>query len=94
MPARSPAIIEVLVELSKLNGSEFIFISKARFYSACGLGMSTRNAISDEEALLNELQRELYAQYERGKYAEALRIAEEIYTMDAVRVPCDSSMFN
>ena len=56
--------------------------------------MSTRNAISDEEALLNELQRELYAQYERGKYAEALRIAEEIYTMDAVRVPCDSSMFH
>ena len=48
--------------------------------------MSSRNVVSDEEALLNELQRELYAQYERGKYAEALRIAEEIYTMDAVRI--------
>ena len=45
----------------------------------------SRNVISDEEALLRELQRELYAQYDRGKYAEALRIAEEVYTIDAVR---------
>ena len=52
----------------------------------------SRNVISDEEALLRELQRELYAQYDRGKYAEALRIAEEVYTIDAVRRTRTSSM--
>lgn len=47
--------------------------------------MKQRRAISDVEAIVRDLQREAHLQYGRGKYAEALRIAEEIYTMDAVR---------
>ena len=34
----------------------------------------------NEEALIVELQREVRAQYDRGKYADALRIAEEVYS--------------
>ena len=45
---------------------------------------STRN--DDEDALLRELQNQVHARYDRGKYTEALRIAEEIYTIDAVRL--------
>ena len=40
----------------------------------------------DEEALLRGLQGQVRIEYDRGKYIDALRIAEEIYTIDAVRL--------
>ena len=44
-----------------------------------------RDATCDgEELLVRDLRHEVYVQYDRGMYSEALRIAEEIYTIDAV----------
>ena len=47
---------------------------------------SSRANPGGEGPVIHELQREAYVQYDRGMYAEALRLAEEIYKMDAASV--------